>query len=106
LSAIAFGVATACCAPGTCASSRGGDTETVDERAVGSWPANDVAPPLSCLISATSVSVRSVLVGFHVTVTHPDFRNSIEEFHPHKTLSTLIKLLSSLFINMVSHQHN
>jgi hypothetical protein len=28
--------------------------------------------------------------------THPDFGNSAEEFHPHKTLSTPMKLLSSL----------
>jgi hypothetical protein len=37
---------------------------------------------------------------------HPDFENSTEEFHPHETISTPIKLLSSLFINMVSYQHN
>jgi hypothetical protein len=29
-------------------------------------------------------------------LTHPDFRNSAEEFHPHETLSAPIKLLSSL----------
>jgi hypothetical protein len=28
--------------------------------------------------------------------THPYFENSAEEFHPYETLSTLIKLLSSL----------
>jgi hypothetical protein len=28
--------------------------------------------------------------------THPDFGNSAEEFHPHETLSTPMKLLSSL----------
>jgi hypothetical protein len=28
--------------------------------------------------------------------THPDFENSAEEFYPHETLSTLMKLLSSL----------
>jgi hypothetical protein len=39
-------------------------------------------------------------------LTYPDFRNSTEEFHLHKTLSTPMKLLSSLFINMVLHQHN
>jgi hypothetical protein len=38
--------------------------------------------------------------------THPDFRNSAEEFHSHETLSTPIKLLSSLFINIVPHQYN
>jgi hypothetical protein len=38
--------------------------------------------------------------------THPYFRNSAEEFYPHETLSTPMKLLSSLFINKVSHQHN
>jgi hypothetical protein len=39
-------------------------------------------------------------------LTHPDFGNSAEEFHPHETLSIPVKLLSSLFINMVSHQHS
>jgi hypothetical protein len=48
-------------------------------------------------------------------LTHPDFGNSAEEFrphktliisHPHETLSTPMKLLSSLFINIVSHQYN
>jgi hypothetical protein len=29
-------------------------------------------------------------------LTHPDFENSVEEFHPHETLSTPIKFLSSL----------
>jgi hypothetical protein len=38
--------------------------------------------------------------------THPDFGNSVEEFRPHKIFSILIKLLSSLFINMVPHQYN
>jgi hypothetical protein len=38
--------------------------------------------------------------------THPDFRNGAEEFHPHETLSVPMKLLSSLFVNMVPHQHN
>jgi hypothetical protein len=28
--------------------------------------------------------------------THPDFENSAEEFHPHETLYTPMKLLSSL----------
>jgi hypothetical protein len=28
--------------------------------------------------------------------TYPDVENSAEEFHPHKTLSTPMKLLSSL----------
>jgi hypothetical protein len=28
--------------------------------------------------------------------TYPYFGNSVEEFHPHKTLSTPMKLLSSL----------
>jgi hypothetical protein len=32
--------------------------------------------------------------------------NSAEEFHPHETLSIPMKLLLSLFINMVPHQHN
>jgi hypothetical protein len=35
-----------------------------------------------------------------------DFENSAEEFHPHEILSTPMKLLSSLFINVVPHQHN
>jgi hypothetical protein len=45
---------------------------------------------------------------FHATVfpTHPDFGNSAEEFYPHETLSAPMKLLSSLFINTVPHQHN
>jgi len=34
---------------------------------------------------------------------HPYFENNAEEFHPHETLSTLMKLLSSLFINTVPH---
>jgi hypothetical protein len=38
--------------------------------------------------------------------THPDFENSAEKFNPYETLSTLIKLLSSLFINMMSYQYN
>jgi hypothetical protein len=29
-------------------------------------------------------------------LTHPDFRNSAEEFHPHKIFSTPMKFLSSL----------
>jgi len=37
--------------------------------------------------------------------TYLNFGNSAEEFYPNKTLSTPMKLLSSLFINMVSHQH-
>jgi hypothetical protein len=32
------------------------------------------------------------------------FENSAKEFHPHETLSTRMKLLSSLFINTVLHQ--
>jgi hypothetical protein len=42
--------------------------------------------------------LRPVLVEIscHCFFTHPDFGNSAEEFHPHETLSTLIKLLSSL----------
>jgi hypothetical protein len=36
-------------------------------------------------------------------LAHSDFVNRVEEFHPHKTLSTPMKLLSSLFINVVSH---
>ena len=35
---------------------------------------------------------------------HQYFENSAEEFHPHKTLSTPIKLLSSLFIDTVPRQ--
>jgi hypothetical protein len=38
--------------------------------------------------------------------THLDFRNSAEEFYLHETLSAPMKLLSSLFINMMSYQHN
>jgi hypothetical protein len=37
--------------------------------------------------------------------THLYFKNGAEEFRPHETLSTLVKLLSSLFINIVSSQH-
>jgi hypothetical protein len=38
--------------------------------------------------------------------THLKFENSAEEFRPHGTLSALVKFLSALFINIVSHQHN
>jgi hypothetical protein len=38
--------------------------------------------------------------------THLDFGNSAEEFYLHETLSTPMKLLSSLFINIVPYQHN
>jgi len=37
--------------------------------------------------------------------THPYFGNSAEEFHPHETLSTPMKFLSSLFIKTMSCQH-
>jgi hypothetical protein len=50
----------------------------------------------------------SVVSGDFISLfpTHPDFRNSTEVFHLHETLSTPMKLLSSLFINMVPQQHN
>ena len=38
-------------------------------------------------------------------MTHPYFGNCVEEFYLHKTLSTPIKLLSSLLINTVPHQY-
>jgi len=37
--------------------------------------------------------------------TYPYFGNSAEEFHPHETLSTSMKLLSSLFVKIVPCQH-
>ena len=37
--------------------------------------------------------------------TYPYFGNSAEEFHPHETLSTPMKFLSSLFIKTMSCQH-
>ena len=34
---------------------------------------------------------------------HPYFENNTEEFHPHETLSTLMKLLSSLSSSIRCH---
>jgi len=36
-------------------------------------------------------------------LAHPYFGNSAEEFHPHETLSTPIKLLSSLSLSIQCH---
>jgi hypothetical protein len=49
-------------------------------------------------LDETSTIVRpvSLEILWALFLTHLDFGNSAEEFHPHETLSTPIKLLSSL----------
>jgi hypothetical protein len=72
-------------------------------------------PSLALLLSygdnnkvSLSGDFMSLLSGDFMSLfpVHLDFRNGAEEFHPHESLSTPIKLLSSLFIDMVPPQHN
>jgi hypothetical protein len=49
-------------------------------------------------LSENLTSCKASLSGDFMSLfpTHPDFGNSAEEFHPHETLYTPMKLLSSL----------
>jgi hypothetical protein len=55
----------------------------------------------ACSTSSNKISLSEDFISLFLT--YPDFRNSAEEFRSHETLSTLMKLLSSFFINMVLH---
>jgi len=59
-------------------------------------------PPMLCKFGPPHVGKPS----FHgPTYIYIYFENNIEEFYSCETFFTLIKFLSSLFINMVLHQH-
>jgi hypothetical protein len=74
-----------------------------DEAAV--WPISQLHGHRMLFVSDGAwYKMRGVVMSLFPT--YLNFRNSIEESHPYETLSALMKLLSSLFINIVPHQHN
>jgi hypothetical protein len=66
-----------------------------------------ISMPMYLLASSYSQLTKASLNGDFMSLflTYPNFGNSAEEFCPYE-LSATMKLLSSLFINMVPHQHN
>jgi hypothetical protein len=61
---------------------------------------------LAIFMRTGDMHIRLASMGFHILVSNiPYFGNSAEEFHRRKTISTPIKLLLSLFINIVSYLH-